>query len=176
MTYGYDDKLALYFGGSPILGTGGGGFGGFGGGGGGGRGAGAGVGRETGRGSAADPDVPQARPLFVPPSTGETPEGGAQFGGRGGMAQGPRPRVLLRWAPEKELLVSGMLAGGAELAGTPAVVDTIVGKGHILFFSNNPMWRMETTGSFMLLFNAALNFDNLSPARETSAPANEDRR
>ena len=28
---------------------------------------------------------------------------------------------------------------------------------------NNPFWRMETSGSYMLLFNAALNFNHLSP-------------
>lgn len=84
---------------------------------------------------------------------------------------GARPRVLVRWAPEKELLISGMLAGGSELAGKPAVIDAPVGKGHILFFSNNPFWRMETSGSYMLVLNAALNFDNLSP-KEGAGPAN----
>jgi len=59
-----------------------------------------------------------------------------------------RPRVVLRFAPEKELLVSGMLAGGAELAGKAAIVDVPVGKGHVVMFANNPMWRHETNGSF----------------------------
>jgi hypothetical protein len=63
-----------------------------------------------------------------------------------------------------------MLGGGSELAGKPAVIDFPVGKGHILFFSNNPFWRMQTSGSYMLLFNAVLNFDNLSPKKP---PTNE---
>ena len=85
-----------------------------------------------------------------------------------------RPRVVLRFAPERELLASGMLAGGAELAGKAAVVDVPVGKGHVVMFANNPMWRHQTHGSFSLLFNAILNFDNLgvgrTEPRATGAP------
>jgi hypothetical protein len=76
-----------------------------------------------------------------------------------------RPRIVLRFVEEKDLLVSGMLAGGAELAGKPVVVDVPVGKGHVVMFANNPMWRHETHGSFALLFNAALNFDHLGAGR-----------
>ncbi|HYK21237.1 MAG TPA: hypothetical protein VEV42_10920, partial [Pyrinomonadaceae bacterium] len=51
-----------------------------------------------------------------------------------------RPRIVLRFAPdEKNLLVSGMLAGGNELANRPAVVDVPVGRGHVVMFATNPM-------------------------------------
>jgi hypothetical protein len=77
-----------------------------------------------------------------------------------------RPRVVLRFnSSEKELLISGMLAGGSELAGKAAVVDVPVGKGHVVMFANNPMWRHQTQGSFFLLFNAALNYNNLGAGR-----------
>ena len=75
---------------------------------------------------------------------------------------------MLRFAPEKELLVSGMLAGGSELAGRPAVIDAQLGRGHIVMFANNPMWRHQTHGSFSLLFNAILNWDNLGVGREAA--------
>ena len=75
----------------------------------------------------------------------------------------------MRFAPEKELLVSGMLASGAELAGKAAVVDVPVGKGHVVMFANNPMWRHETHGSFELVFNSILNYDNLGAGRATTA-------
>jgi hypothetical protein len=68
-----------------------------------------------------------------------------------------RPRVVLRFAPEKELFVSGMLTGGSELAGKAAVVDVPVGRGHVVMFANNPMWRHETHGSFSMLFNATIS-------------------
>jgi hypothetical protein len=79
-----------------------------------------------------------------------------------------RPRVVLRFASdEKNLLVSGMLAGGSELANAPAVIDVPVGRGHVVLFATNPMWRHQTQGSFFLLFNAALNFDSLNTERAT---------
>ncbi len=170
VTYGYPESVALYFGGSTMFGVSGGmeAFRSF-------MPQGA-PGRPTGRGSLTDPDTPQGRPVYVPPARAEQ-EGGipAEFREMAGAMLPPeeqRPRVLLRWAPEKELLVSGMLAGGGELAGGPAVVDVPLGQGHILFFANNPFWRMETSGSYMLVFNAAMHFKHLSVAAEPQKRSN----
>jgi hypothetical protein len=41
------------------------------------------------------------------------------------------------------------------------VVKARYGKGHVLLFANNPIWRGETIGSYPLVFNAILNFDKL---------------
>jgi hypothetical protein len=76
-----------------------------------------------------------------------------------------RPRVVVRFADEKDLLVSGMLAGGHELANRPAVIDVPRGKGHVLLFANNPVWRNQTQGSYFLLFNAMLKYDHLDVRR-----------
>jgi hypothetical protein len=83
-----------------------------------------------------------------------------------------RPRVVLRFAAVNDLLVSGMLGGGEDLAGKAAIVDVPVGKGHIVMFANNPMWRHQTHGSFSLLFNAILNYDSLGIGRVAPRPAN----
>jgi hypothetical protein len=81
-----------------------------------------------------------------------------------------RPRVILRFASdEKNLLISGMLAGGSELTNAPAVIDVPTGKGHVVMFAINPMWRHQTQGSFFLIFNAALNYDNLGVGRDRPA-------
>jgi hypothetical protein len=45
------------------------------------------------------------------------------------------------------------------------------GKGHVLLFANNPMWRDETMGSFFLVFNAMLNYDHLNAGRTAPAAA-----
>jgi len=58
-----------------------------------------------------------------------------------------------------------MLAGGSELTNKPAIVDVPVGRGHVVMFATNPMWRHQTQGEFFLLFNAALNYDNLGVGR-----------
>ncbi len=76
-----------------------------------------------------------------------------------------RPRVVLSFAKAAdELLLSGMLDGGDEIAGKPVAIDSPLGKGHILLFANNPMWRVNTQGSYALIFNAILNYQNLVPA------------
>ena len=49
-----------------------------------------------------------------------------------------RPRVVLRYGDARDLLVSGLLDGGAEIAQRPMVVDVPVDKGHVVLFSNNP--------------------------------------
>ena len=81
------------------------------------------------------------------------------------------PRVVMKFAAAPELLISGMLAGGQELAGKPVVVDVPVGKGHVVMFANNPMWRQQTQGSWFLVFNAAMNYSNLNAGRVKSGGA-----
>ena len=165
IAYGYDEKLAVYFNQAPLfqVSAGGPGFGGRGGGGGqGGEQPGQ---RPSGRGGLNDPDVVQGRRPLAPGPPGQpgedtSPEFRAQQ-----LPPEMRPRIVLRFAAEKELLISGMLAGGAELANKPAIVDIPVGKGHVVMFANNPMWRHQTHGSFSLIFNAALNFDHLHVGR-----------
>ena len=118
-----------------------------------------------------DPDVIQAmaQPRPADPSSQRDPE---QDQRESPFYTPPqlRPRVVLRFvSDEKNLLISGMLAGGNELANRPAIVDVPVGHGHVVMFATNPMWRHQTQGEFFLLFNAALNFDNLHVGRPEPA-------
>jgi hypothetical protein len=167
IAYGYDDKLYAYFSESPVfrISTGLGGQGGPGG---------APEGRASGRGSATDPDVIQARPYMEPekpvrrtPAEQEqyVPEDLDYIAKFVLPPANKRPRVIVRFAPEKELILSGMMVGGNELAEKPAVIDSPMGKGHVVIFAINPFWRDETMGSFRLLFNALMNFDHLDVGR-----------
>jgi len=167
IVYGYDDSLGVYFSQSPVFAMGG--FGGFGGRGGGMMmGEGGAAGRPSGRGGVNDPDIPQGRPRDIGKQSVEEfrkmqPQAG-QPEARPGAPTGPRARTILSFTRTvNELLISGGLAGGEELAGTPALVDATLGTGHVVMFNFNPMWRHETHGSFFLVFNAMLNFKNLSP-------------
>jgi len=196
--YGYGDTLGVYFRQAPVLRMGRGGsrrrFASFFGGGGGGSKEErllAGTARVTGRGTVDDPDRTQGRPTDM----GREQEGAAEDGegesegrrgaSRGGRAgDGPRPdaaRTIVRFhSKHEQLLISGMLAGGDELAGTPAVIDVPLGQGHVVLFAINPMWRQSTQGMFSLVFNTILHFDHLDAGivqpeeEETQAPvANE---
>jgi zinc carboxypeptidase len=171
IVYGVSDNLAVYSddGGSfSISSTRGGGRGGFGGGG--------GAGRPTGRGTADDPDVTQGRPMEArfeaPPRPNVQPWQAAPI--TDDQLRNPlnvippdqRPRVPLRFADQRELLVSGLLDGGGDIAQRPVVVDAPMSKGHVVLFANNPLWRGETIGSYALVFNTILNWDNLNAGRK----------
>jgi len=170
IAYGYADTLPIYFNQAPLFQVAaGGGFGG------GGVGEGGGVGggsRPSGRGTLTDPDIVQAMPQAAPAPSRQP--GGEQLTQEQRLQQGAfftppalRPRIVLRFASdEKNLLISGMLAGGSELANAPAVIDVPVGQGHVVMFANNPMWRHQTQGNFFLIFNAALNYDHLGVGRD----------
>jgi hypothetical protein len=137
-------------------------------------GGGGGKERPSGRGSLKDPDVIQGRiqkvEKIVGVGTGIPPEY-KDLLDLYMPADLKTIRVIMRFDTADKLLVSGLLEGAEELAGKPAVVDAPVGKGHIVFFAINPMWRYETIGSFFLLFNAALNFQNLDAGRPKPAAA-----
>ena len=171
IAYGYGDTLPVYFSQAPVLQVSmTGGFGGFGGD--------APAGRPTGRGTTTDPDIPQARPFTAPIERPQVKPGEEQPLDEDAReflrpflpSPESRPRVVLRFSDEKDLLISGMLAGGKELANRPVVVDVPRGQGHVLLFANNPIWRNATQGSYFLLFNAILNFDHLGAGVGT-APA-----
>ncbi len=184
IVYGVPDNLAVFSKSGEWLtvsnqrggargGGGGGGGGGFGGRGGG------GVARATGRGTPDDPDVPQGRPAsmedgeFLPaPRQQGTPWSPAPLTDE--QLKNPlniippdqRPRAVLRFSDQRDLLVSGLLSGGNDIAQRPAVVDSPLEKGHIVMFSINPVYRGETIGSYFMVYNTLLNFDNLNAGRK----------
>jgi hypothetical protein len=133
-------------------------------------------GRPTGRGTANDPDVAQGRPRWIRDSS--CPDGaGGTMAARplqddqlrnplGVIPPDQRPRVVLRFGPQRDLLVSGLLGGGGEIADRPIVVDSPRGKGHVVLFSINPVYRGTTVGSYFLVLNTILNFDNLNAGRK----------
>ena len=163
--YGYERNLGVYFSGSPVLETGmkavtgadieellGGVM----------------SGRPSGRGGLKDPDIIQGRSPKITSAPGMGLAIPPEYKDLFDLYMPPdmkTVRVVVRFDAADKLLVSGLMDGGEELAGKPAVVDIPVGKGHVVIFAINPMWRQETFGSFFLLFNAALNYRNLDAGR-----------
>jgi hypothetical protein len=132
--------------------------------------------RVTGRGTAEDLDIPQGRPVIdprndLPPKKPVQPWQAPAVTDeqlRNPLSVSPprlRPRVVLRYADQRDLLVSGLL-DGTDVAQRPVVVDVPVDKGHVVLFANNPIYRGETVGSYFLVFNALLNFDRLDAGRK----------
>ena len=130
--------------------------------------------RPTGRGTIDDPDFavgrvgveapeePTAEIWESPEVTDEQKTNNIRV-----IPPANRPRVILRYADNKDLLISGLLEGGDEIAQHPAVVDVPSGNGHVILFSINPVYRGETRGTYALVLNAILNFDSLNAGRNT---------
>ena len=132
--------------------------------------------RPTGRGGPDDIDVPQGRPFQQPePLPDVKPWQAAPLNvdqARNNLQLIPpdaRPTVVARWADAKQLLISGLLANASDMAEHAAVVDARYGKGHVLLFANNPIWRGETIGSYALVFNAIVNFNRLGTDRNATS-------
>jgi hypothetical protein len=133
IVYGVADGIAAYTDGGEsfnVSAIAGGGRGG-----GGGRFDGGGAGRETGRGQPDDVHEVQGRPALedkfkapVRPTVMPwqyAPITDEQLRSRLGIIPpDQRPRVPLRYGAHNELLVSGLLNGGGDIAQRPAVVDS----------------------------------------------------
>jgi hypothetical protein len=168
IAYGYDEKLSVYCDNGPIfsLSSISGARGGR-------RLGGEMHTRPTGRGTMDDPDFTIGRPGFEVPEepkaeiwenpllTDEQLHNNFRV-----IPPANRPRVIFRYADSKELLVSGLVEGGDEIAQHPAVVDVPTGSGHVVLFSINPVYRGETRGTYSLVLNTILNFDNLNAGRK----------
>ena len=174
ITYGYDGKeLPIYFNQDPVLTVGGGGAVAFG------FGGGAG-----GQGSATYGQnvTPNANPVHISPwqenegSTTPQLEPGAQIDPAESMRQlmraygvsedDVRPRVIMQFPKNSDdLLLSGMLAGGQALTNKALIVDVPLGKGHIVMFALRPFWRWQTQGTYFLVFNTILNWNDLDAGK-----------
>jgi hypothetical protein len=131
--------------------------------------------RPTGRGTKEEPDFVVGRPPSeipeqpehklweIPPPTDEQ-----LFNNPRVIPPADRARVILRYADEKELLISGLVEGGKEIAEHPAVLDVPSGKGHVILFSINPIYRGETESTYSFVLNTLLNFDSLNVGRKNA--------
>jgi len=108
---------------------------------------------------------------------------GAGFGGGGG-ADAPSappvptrpdsPTIIARFTGGDPGVLSGLMRGADQIRNRPAIVDAPVGKGHVILYVNNPIYRWQTFGEHALVFNALLFHNDLpapgaKPATTTAA-------
>jgi hypothetical protein len=181
IAYGVSDNLAVFSNSGESFSVSSSRGGGRGGSGGGGRaGGGGGATRATGRGQPDDADQVQGFPPLDPrflaaprptvqpwqyaPVTDDQLRNPLNI-----IPPDQRPRVIVRFGDQRDLLASGLLDGGTDIAQRPVVVDVPLEKGHVVLFGNNPVYRGETIGSYFLVFNTILHFDNLNAGRKLDA-------
>jgi len=70
--------------------------------------------------------------------------------------------VLMRYPGGDKSVLSGLFNGADEIKGRAAILRTAVGKGEIIMFTTNPIWRWQNVGEFRMMFNTILNYKNLN--------------
>jgi hypothetical protein len=80
--------------------------------------------------------------------------------------------VLMRFPGGEKSVLSGLFNGADDIKGRAAVIVTPAGKGEIVMFATNPVWRWQNLGEYRMIFNTLMNFRNLAPApAPTPAPS-----
>jgi len=75
--------------------------------------------------------------------------------------------VLARYVGGDAAVLSGLMKGADEIRQRPFAVDVPgghTGKGRVVLFANNPIYRWQNHGEFNMVFNALLNWNDLAAA------------
>ena len=73
--------------------------------------------------------------------------------------------MALRFARPERCSSRACSTAARDIAQRPVVVDVPVEKGHVVLFAINPIYRGETIGTYSIVFNTILNWDNLNAGR-----------
>ena len=74
--------------------------------------------------------------------------------------------VLASYVGGEASVLSGLMTGADSLRGRPFAVDipeAYRGKGRVVMFSNNPIYRWQNHGEFGMIFNAVINWNDVVP-------------
>ena len=80
--------------------------------------------------------------------------------------------VLARYVGGDDAVLSGLMKGASEIRQRPFAIDVpggLTGKGRVVLFSNNPIYRWQNHGEFNMVFNALMNWNDLAGTSQTSA-------
>jgi hypothetical protein len=93
-----------------------------------------------------------------------------RFGPYFSVSDGRKDNVLVSYAGADDLFLSGLVVGREELAGQPALISVPMGEGHVVLFGFRALHRNNTRGSFALVWNAVLNWNQLDAGLVAEAP------
>ncbi|MFP5228789.1 MAG: M14 family zinc carboxypeptidase [Acidobacteriota bacterium] len=77
--------------------------------------------------------------------------------------------VLMRYPGGEPSVLSGLFRGADEIKGRAALVVVPEGKGKVVMFATNPIWRHQNIGEYRMMFNTLMNYKNLAPGTEEKA-------
>jgi hypothetical protein len=87
------------------------------------------------------------------------------------VAAPDQANVLARYVGGDAAVLSGLMKGADEIRQRPFAIDVpggYSGKGRVILFSNNPIYRWQNQGEFNMVFNAVLNWNDMAGAGRPS--------
>jgi Zinc carboxypeptidase len=81
--------------------------------------------------------------------------------------------VLMRYPGGEKSVLSGLFNGADSIKGRAAIVATPEGKGEVVMFATNPVWRWQNLGEYRMMFNTLMNYKNLRPGPMASPAATD---
>lgn len=94
------------------------------------------------------------------------PAGFEQFAG----SSPTRPQVIARFTGGEAGVVSGLMRNPDQTRNRPMVVDAASGKGRVIMFANNPIYRWQTFGEHGMVFNGLLFWNDMPAAAAGEKP------
>jgi hypothetical protein len=88
------------------------------------------------------------------------PAGFEQFAG----TSPERPQVIARFTGGEAGVLSGLMRNPDQIRNRPMVVDAPSGKGRVILFANNPIYRWQTFGEHAMIFNSILFWNDMGSA------------
>jgi hypothetical protein len=83
--------------------------------------------------------------------------------------------VLATYVGGDASVLSGLMVGASNIAGRAFAVDipnAHMGRGRVIMFANNPIYRWQNHGEFNMVFNSILNWNDVpAPAANAVSPA-----
>jgi len=95
------------------------------------------------------------------------PPGSEQFAG----SSPDRPQVIARFTGGEAGVLSGLMRNPDQIRNRPMVVDAPSGKGRVILYSNNPIYRWQTFGEHAMVFNALMFWNDMAGVTGPAKPA-----
>jgi hypothetical protein len=83
-------------------------------------------------------------------------------------------KVLARYVGGAASIMSGFMLAPEQISQRPYAIDlpdAYHGKGRVILFANNPVYRWQNFGEFNMMFNAIMNWNDVPPPGAIPTPA-----
>ncbi|HYE88028.1 MAG TPA: M14 family zinc carboxypeptidase [Vicinamibacterales bacterium] len=94
------------------------------------------------------------------------PQGFEQFAG----SSPDRPQIVARFTGGEAGVLSGLMRNPDQIRNRPMVVDAPSGKGRVILFANNPIYRWQTFGEHAMIFNTLLFWNDMAGVPAAAKP------